>query len=94
MLLAVILLRSRPGDDFHDFVIFVLSALVIGYFITRYLNGLRERARKRDHVVETGAHVAIPDHCVRCGRAHPQLRLEAARYNLGSSPLFSASRPK
>lgn len=79
----VMLLRSRPGDELQELVLYVLSAVVIGYFITRWLRGLHDRAQKHDHVVETDRDVAIPDHCVRCGRPHPKVRLQATRYYLG-----------
>lgn len=62
-----------------------LLGIVISYFMYLHLQREKARAAAGDHVVETTRDVAMPDHCVRCGRPHANVPLEFRPLNLKPS---------
>ena len=91
---AWIHLAARGSDPPPAYVAvsYVLMA-VIAYFIHDFVRQEKARAKAHDHVVETSRDVAVPDHCVGCGRPHASLALDfrALTYEVG--PVNAALDP-
>jgi hypothetical protein len=93
MMNAALLIRSDPGAELLQLVLYVAVAAVITLVLNGYLASLRDKAHARNHVVETGRDVLIPDHCVQCGRSHARETLRITPKFLGVSPMRQISDP-
>lgn len=93
MNLVIEALRSRSSDP-SDTVIWVFSVIVFSTLAEVLRRSYKERAAKHDHVAEVDRDVAIPDHCVACGRPHPTALLEAMHLFIGVSAIDKTTRPE
>jgi hypothetical protein len=93
MTIAAVLMRSDPGAELAQLAFYAVIAAVITVVLNSYLSTLREQAHARNHVVETGRDVLIPDHCVQCGRPHARETLRITPKFLGVGPLRQVSDP-
>jgi hypothetical protein len=68
MLMWLVLLRQ--SDDPRVTVVAYAIGIVVSLLVWNHKNLLHERATARSHVAEVSRDVAVPDHCVICGRPH------------------------
>jgi hypothetical protein len=79
----LLVVREDPTETVIWIVSLILFVVVFGGILRDY----ERRAKSRDHVAEVDRDVAIPEHCVSCGRPHAPIRLEALHLFIGVSPL-------
>src|SRR5437588_23356 len=73
MLLMMALLRQ--ADDPRATAVSYAVAIAVALLVWNYKNVLHERATARSHVAEVSRDVAVPDHCVICGRPHAAIAI-------------------
>jgi hypothetical protein len=75
------------GKDPNETAIWIATLILFAVIFGGILRDYERRAKSHDHVAEVDRDVAIPDHCVSCGRPHAPIRLEALHLFLGVSPI-------
>lgn len=95
MFAAVALLALRSSDSSPAIIAgtWIVSAFV-AWLMYGHVRRERERAAAGDHVVETSRDVAVPDHCVGCGKPHPPVAIDIRPWRIGVSRIAAATDPK